>query len=193
MRRKEVGYCIVHNPLFLQPLRHWLTLIYREHEHLAAWVIGSRSYWLSWALPFGIASPLTTFILYHKLFSLSIPFLRFFWWTGWDSNPHSLRQKGQRSLSNFQMTSPFCQVLYFSEKILGENLVVSWVVFLLPLTLLYHKSDGMSRGFFNFFIPLGDDSAGIGWKGEPAFTQSSMGAISFPLRCLLSASLLTLL
>ena len=73
-RKKRGGYCIAHNPLLFQPLGHWFTLIYRKCEHLAVWVIGSRSYWLSWALPFGIASSLTTFILYHKLFSLSIPF-----------------------------------------------------------------------------------------------------------------------
>ena len=71
---KKVRYCIAHNPLLLQPPRHWFTLIYRKCEHLAVWVIRERSYWLSWALPFGIASPLTTFILYHKPFSLSIPF-----------------------------------------------------------------------------------------------------------------------
>ena len=45
--------------------------------------------------------------------------------------------------------------------------------------------------FSTFFIPLGDDSAGISWKDEPVSTQSSMGAISFPLRWLLTASLLT--
>ena len=30
-----IGYCIVHNPLLLQPLRHWFTFISRKHEHLA--------------------------------------------------------------------------------------------------------------------------------------------------------------
>lgn len=28
--------------------------------------------------------------------------------------------------------------------------------------LLYHNLGDLSRGFFNFFIPLGDDSIGIG-------------------------------
>jgi hypothetical protein len=30
-----VGYCIAHNPLLLQPLRHWFTFIFRKYEHLA--------------------------------------------------------------------------------------------------------------------------------------------------------------
>ena len=30
-----MGYCIVHNPLLLQPLRHWSTFISRKYEHLA--------------------------------------------------------------------------------------------------------------------------------------------------------------
>ena len=30
-----MGYCIVHNPLLLQPLRHWFTFISRKYEHLA--------------------------------------------------------------------------------------------------------------------------------------------------------------
>ena len=34
-RANGVGYCIVHNPLLLQPLRHWFTFISRKHEHLA--------------------------------------------------------------------------------------------------------------------------------------------------------------
>ena len=32
---RRFGYCIVHNPLLLQPLRHWFTFIFRKHEHLA--------------------------------------------------------------------------------------------------------------------------------------------------------------
>ena len=31
----EMGYCIAHNPLLFQPLRHWFTFIYRKCEHLA--------------------------------------------------------------------------------------------------------------------------------------------------------------
>lgn len=60
------------------------------------------------------------------------------------------------------------------------------------LCLYYSTSFGVCQEVFStFFIPLGDDSAGISRKGEPVSTQSPMGAISFPLRWLLTASLLT--
>ena len=116
-----VGYCIAHNPLLFQPLRHWLTFVYRKCEHLA---VGSSGRGLT-------------------------------------------RSRGH---PHFVVASP------------------SPVV-----PLLYHNSGDLSRGFFNFFIPSGDDSAGISRKGEPVSTQSPMGAISFPLRWLLTASLLTMI
>lgn len=56
-QRKRWRYCIAHNPLLLQPLGHWFTFIFRAREHRAVWVTEERSYWLTWALPFGIAFP----------------------------------------------------------------------------------------------------------------------------------------
>lgn len=129
----------------LQPLRHWFTLIYRKCEHLAVWVIGARSYWLSWALPFGIASPLTTFILYHKLFSLSIPFLRFFLVVGVGIEPHIHLLLSR--CPTIERPNHFCQVLYFSEKILGENLVVLSFPSLNTL-IVSHFKEFVKREFF---------------------------------------------
>jgi hypothetical protein len=52
--RMEMGYCIAHNPLLFQPLRHWFTFIYRKCEHLAVGSLGqgltrSRGHPLLWS------------------------------------------------------------------------------------------------------------------------------------------------
>jgi hypothetical protein len=75
----EMRYCIVHNPLLLQPLGHWFTFISRKYEHLAVGSWGWRSYRLSWVFPFGTASP-SPFVplLYHNFGNLSRGFLHFF-------------------------------------------------------------------------------------------------------------------
>ena len=50
----RVEYCIAHNPLLFQPLRHWFTFIYRKCEHLAVGSLGqgltrSRGHPLLWS------------------------------------------------------------------------------------------------------------------------------------------------
>ena len=76
----RVGYCIVHNPLLLQPLRHWFTFIFRKHEHLAVedFVVkvlydsrGSRLFALA-------LHPSFVPLLYHNLGDLSGVFTFFF-------------------------------------------------------------------------------------------------------------------
>ena len=92
--KNGVGYCIVHNPLLLQPLRHWFTFIFRKYEHLAVedFVIkdlhdsrGSRLRLL--------------------------PCFPHLWWLEWDLNPHSpLAQQ-----SSYQLNDPtisFVPLLY---------------------------------------------------------------------------------
>ena len=67
-----MGYCIVHNPLLLQPLRHWSTFIFRKYEHLAVGSSG-RGLTRSRGHPhFVVASP-SPFVslLYHNLDNLS--------------------------------------------------------------------------------------------------------------------------
>ena len=54
----SIGYCIAHNPLLLQSLRHWFTFIYRKCEHLAVSFIRKVLY-RSRGLPyFWVAFPL---------------------------------------------------------------------------------------------------------------------------------------
>ena len=71
----KVRYCIVHNPLLLQPLGHWFTLIYRKHEHLAVGSSG-RGLTRSRGHPlFVVASPSPVVLsLYHTLRHLSSTF-----------------------------------------------------------------------------------------------------------------------
>ena len=67
-----MGYCIVHNPLLLQPLRHWFTFIFRKYEHLA---VGSSGLVLlrSRGLPSFQGCRPSPFVplLYHTLRDLS--------------------------------------------------------------------------------------------------------------------------
>ena len=72
-------YCIAHNPLLLQPLGHWFTLISRKYEHLA---VGSSSKDLLALVGFlgcevALLSPFVP-LLYHNLGDLSRGFFIFF-------------------------------------------------------------------------------------------------------------------
>ena len=168
-QRKRWRYCIAHNPILLQPMGHWFTFIYRAREHRAVWVTGERSYWLTWALPFGIASPLTTFILYHKPCGLSIPFLRFFLVVGVGIEPHIrllLSRCSTIELPNHLLLTPLLYhtlrglsrgfTNFFSERPLWDLNPSAWdpafnLVGTHPLTfLLYHRLSGLSRGFSTF-------------------------------------------
>ena len=63
-----VRYCIAHNPLLLQPLGHWFTLVYRKREHLAvrSKSLGSRgkSYIALVGFPLRVAS--LNFCIYYS-------------------------------------------------------------------------------------------------------------------------------
>lgn len=67
-----MGYCIVHNPLLLQPLRHWFTFIFRKYEHLAVGSLGKGLTRSRGHPHFVVASP-SPFVslLYHNLGYLS--------------------------------------------------------------------------------------------------------------------------
>ena len=100
---KRLGYCIAHNPLLFQPLRHWFTFIYRKCEHLAVEdfivkdLLDSRGSCL-WLLP-------------------CFPLL---WWLEWDLNPHSpLAQQ-----SSYQLNDPtisFVPLLYHTLRGLSRG------------------------------------------------------------------------
>ena len=118
-----MGYCIVHNPLLLQPLRHWFTFIFRKYEHLA---VGSWGKGLTRSRghpPFVVALP-SPFVplLYHTLRGLSRGFLNFFC-----------------SVGRFCFTSP--------NYALGRGCSLLSASF---VPLLYHNLGDLSRGFQKF-------------------------------------------
>ena len=104
---------------------------------------------------------LLTSLLYHTLGDLSRGFLNFFRSVGrfCFTSPNYALGRGCSLLS--ASLHPYCiilrgicQVLYFFEKILDENLVVFRGSFPSPLPSLYHTGRWLSRGFPNFFYFL---------------------------------------
>ena len=86
---EKMGYCIAHNPLLFQPLRHWLTFIYRKCEHLA---VGSSGRGLTRSRG-RLTLPCCVLIISQTLRFVKT-FFNFFFGRRWELNP--LSPKGER-------------------------------------------------------------------------------------------------
>ena len=123
-------YCIVHNPLLLQPPGHWLTFIYRTHEHRAVGssgigLTGSRGLSL-----FRVAVPSPVVFIVPQTFQFVNTFFNLF------------SQDGGCALTII------CGSL--SALDVGCSLTPTH-----PVIIDYHIFCGLSRGFLNFFCSVG--------------------------------------
>ena len=140
-----MGYCIVHNPLLLQPLRHWFTFIFRKYEHLA---VGSWGKGLtrSRGHPHFVVALPSPFVplLYHNLGDLSRGFYIFL----------KLLITAQLSLlllTSLTLYHNLGDLSRASETGLLES--SPFGVFNLPLTpIVYHRSPKKSRTFPKKFL-----------------------------------------
>jgi hypothetical protein len=81
-----VGYCIVHNPLLLQPLRHWFTFIFRKYEHLAVGSWGKGLTDSRGSFPLGLPYPPLLYLDYST--HLAICQDLFYFFTGGATRTH---------------------------------------------------------------------------------------------------------
>ena len=87
---RKVGYCIAHNPLLLQPLRHWLKFIYRKCEHLA---VGSSGRGLTdsrGSFPLGLPCPRLSYLDYSTHLAICQALFYFFCWRCGSNAHHPL-------------------------------------------------------------------------------------------------------
>ena len=138
-------YCIVHNPLLLQPMRHWFTFIFRKHEHLA---VGSSGRGLTRSRgrpPFVVALP-SPFVplLYHTLRGLSRGFWNFF----------------QRTFFTRCTHSPIMVTL------VGSPLDFSYIV-----SYIGRFVKGFLWNFFKFLLPFSLESEWIGVTRLPRISS----------------------
>ena len=147
-------YCIVHNPLLLQPLGHWFTFIFRTHEHHAVedFVVkvlsDSRGSCL-WLLP---CFPLCTSIIAHSWWLVKRFFKFFFGFHSAQSlNSHTL---GIWFTLVYRITERPCGRKSLSAWSYMVNLqppTSSWLPYLFLTLSLQHTRCFLSRGFLTFF------------------------------------------
>ena len=140
---KRLGYCIAHNPLLLQPLRHWFTFIFRKYEHLAVGSLG-QGLTRSRGHPFlgRLALPFCAFIIAHSLL-----FVKHFF------------EKSEFYFLGFRLHLLLSRSVLLAKSLVEELGNTPWnrtfveMSFRTPFVpLLYHTLRGLSRGFLNFFV-----------------------------------------
>ena len=127
-----MGYCIVHNPLLLQPLRHWSTFIFRKYEHLAVedFVIKDLPDSRGSCLRLLPCFPLCAFIIAHSWLFVKHFFVKSYIYSRRYLTRTSPKENGRESPSPSQLDTiaPTFRTFFHSPSLLYPYCITTWVI-----------------------------------------------------------------